>query len=290
MARATIDGRNVFHKLGVKTQTVSICTSENQEGVYEDRYSLPITVDVAAAELDAQPDLTALRAWLVLHGGQPLSTAGRPGGGLPPLLEAPAADDEWVDEARTAVERVLDGVVDVFREQPYLHRVEHSLHAWLWSLMTREPVLRSEVPLQDGKNLTQLVHKEWPETHPRRTQEGTLRPRGLFDLAVLSPQQVRQADLQQFTFGRIEAPIVIEVGLDYGRDHLRNDVDKLVNSTVHAPYVLHLSRLTDMGLDETERVLCDTARGVRSAYVHVDPQTNARRCKHVRDGDVSELT
>ncbi len=284
MPSFVVEGRTVFHKLGVKTQTVNICTSKNQEGVYEARYSLPITVELAAAELDAQPDLAALHRWLVLHGGQPLSTDGRPGDSLPPLLAAPPADDPWVAKASEAVERVLDGVVDAFREQPYLHRVEHSLHAWVWSLLTQEPVLRGEVPLKDGRTLTQLVHKEWPETYPRPNEDGNPGPRGLFDLAVLSPEQVQQADLQQFVFGRIEAPIVIEVGLDYGCDHLSDDAGKLLNSRVRAPYLLHLSRLTDTKRDHTEKAL---SGGIGSAYVHVDPRTGARRWKHVRDATVS---
>lgn len=288
MPSATVEGRDVYHRLGTRTQSVSICTSDNREGVYEDRYSLPIAVELSATDLAAQPDLRALRDWLASHGGQPLSTDGRPGDRLPPLCAASVADEQWVADAKAAVERVLDAVVDDFCEQPYLHRVEHSLHAWLWSRLQQERVLQDVVNLKDGRNRTQLVHKEWPETHPRKRADGTEGPRGLFDLAILSPQQVGEASLEQLVFGRIEAPIVIEVGLDYGFPHLRQDAHKMLNSGVPAAYILHLSRLTDKDRTDTEQLLCNISDGRRSAYAHIHPQTGAVRSKHVRDLTVSE--
>lgn len=285
MPRAKIEGRVVFHRIGRKTQTVNICTAENVEGVYEDRYSLDIAVDVSAAELAAQPDLASLRAWLTLHGGQPLSTDGRPGDRLPGLVEA-ASDTSWTADARAAVERVLVAVVDSFRERPYLHRVEHSLHAEIWSLLKQEPVLQGEFTLKDGRAVTQLVHKEWPETYPRKKADGSDRPRGLFDLAVLSPQQVCKSSLDQLVFGRIEPPIVIEVGLDYGLPHLEQDADKLKNSRVQSPYLLHLTRLRDKDRSATEMLL--TSGGTPAAYGHLDPKTGVR-WKHVHERAVSPV-
>ena len=84
-------------------------------------------------------------------------------------------------------------LVTTFLERPFLHRVEHSLHAELWSLLKQEPELGGEWPLKDGRTLTQLVHKEWPETCPRSLADGLERPRGLFDLAILCPHQLAQA-------------------------------------------------------------------------------------------------
>ena len=73
MPRVTIGDRVVFHRLGRKSQTISVCTPENRRGVYEERYSLDISVDIPTAELAAQPDVAALREWLIRHGGEPLS-------------------------------------------------------------------------------------------------------------------------------------------------------------------------------------------------------------------------
>ena len=63
---------------------------------------------------------------------------------------------------------------------------------------------------------TQLIHKEWPETVVRVGRGKTVERRGLFDIVVLAPAQFEEVTLEQFLQGRIEPPIVIEVGLDYG--------------------------------------------------------------------------
>ena len=70
---------------------------------------------------------------------------------------------------------------------------------------------------------------------------------------------------------------MIEVGLDYGLPHLSQDADKLRNSEVPAGYLLHLSRVTDKQLVETEALLSAEAPDVRTAYVHLDtrPETTS---------------
>ena len=151
MPKVTVGGRTVFHRVGTKTQTVSICTAANREGVYAERYSLDISVEVPSAELAAQGDLPTLRTWLKLHGAEPLSASARPGARLPALIAAPSAMDPWVSEASLAVERVLTDVVADFLDRPFLHRVEHSLHADLWARLKQEPELAGEHPLRDGK-------------------------------------------------------------------------------------------------------------------------------------------
>jgi hypothetical protein len=142
--------------------------------------------------------------------------------------------------------------------------------------------------LQTGER-TQLVHKEWPETLPRPARDGSSAPRGLFDLAVLAPQQVAAADLDQFTDGRIEAPLVIEVGLDYGLRHLEGDIGKLTNSQVPLPYLLHLSRvsLREAARDEIEHVVLDPGERLRCAYAHLDPRTGVLRWKHHDEDAIS---
>lgn len=286
MPYCVVEGRVVFHRLGTKTQTINICTSENIEGTYAERYGMPISVEVPLVELAAQPDLAALRTWLISHGAEPLPTDTAARVRMPALVGAAHADDAWVAQARSAVERALTEEVDRFLDQPLLHRVEHSLHAQLWSRLKREPLFQEEVALRGGGYMTQLVHKEWPETVARRRADGKPRPRGLFDLAILSPEQVRLADPEQFAFGRIEAPIVIEVGLDYGEGHLREDCHKLVNSRVPAGYLLHLSRLTDSKQEETEQLICRPPEGIRTAYAHVDLLRKRSRSKRVQEDDV----
>ena len=281
MPQVMVGQRRVVHTVGSKTQTVRICTDANREGVYEDGFSFPASEEISLDDLAAQPDLAALRAWLIEHGGQPVTTDGYPGAHLPALIEAPAADDPWVIEAKAAVDRVLVKVVDSFREDPYRHRVEHSLHAELWSLLKQQPLLEGDHLLNDGRTRTQLIHKEWPETIPRTREDGNPRPRGLFDLAVLCPDQVRAASVSQLSFGRIAAPIVIEVGLNYGLKHLSDDAHKLRNSQVCAPYLLHLSRVADKDAAAVERLLCHSGdQPVRTAYVHLAPSGPDPRWKY----------
>ena len=101
-----------------------------------------------------------------------------------------------------------------------------------------------------------LIHKEWPETVPGREVDR----RGLFDLAVLAPSQPAQASIEQFRQGRIHAPIVVEVGLDYGRAHLEQDLEKLRNSEVpyaHVPPAggRAVKHLADTGIIWSEQAL-----------------------------------
>jgi len=220
------------------------------------------------------------------HQGDAEPIGAGPGQRPQPLAPAPDKGDEWLEGARVATERVLRTVVEEFLQHPYLHRVEQSLHAWLFSLLIQQPELSAGVTLSTGEQ-TQLVHKEWPETIPG-VEGDDQGPRGLFDLAVLSPRQLASATLDQFRAGRVEAPIVIEVGLGYGLSHLQRDRDKLLHSRVHMPYVLHLSRLAMRDQDETESLLCHLSEPVRAAYVHHDPRNNARRYKHVADGTVTD--
>src|ERR1700730_15312602 len=44
-------------------------------------------------------------------------------------VPAPPLGDEWVAEAVKAVEASITKLIDEFREQPFIHRIEHSLHA-----------------------------------------------------------------------------------------------------------------------------------------------------------------
>ncbi len=198
---------------------------------------------------------------------------------LPGLIDAPNPEDSWLQDARAATDRAVNALVDEFLQKPYLHRVEHSLHARLHALLTSDSVLSREVELQGGQR-TQLVHKEWPETTPRDSAKKA-RHRGLFDLAVLAPSQLNQASLPQFRQGRIRPPIAIEVGLDYGLRHLKQDIGKLKNSHVTRAYLVHLSRVPVLEPEEIESTLLDLPVDWRTACVQLHASTGATRYKHV---------
>ena len=95
------------------------------------------------------------------------------------------------------------------------------------------------------------------------------------------------ASADQLIFGRIAAPIVIEVGLDYGHPHLAQDAEKLLNSGVPVGFLLHLSRMTDKDQVETEQLICAASSGIRTAYVQLNPRTGTRRWKQVTEIAVS---
>ena len=282
----TIGGRRIKISRGTQSQTVNICTEANQVGTYEMTYRLPRDVDVTTAELASLADLQALTRWLVSHGGQPETPGVGPRSRLLPRVAAPPADDDWLAKATAAAGAAVTQVVDSFLAHPYLHRVEHSLHTLLHSLLKAQPHLAPLTALGPRGDQTQLVHKEWPETVPGVEGDDS-GPRGLFDIAVLTPSQLAGASVDQFLEGRVDAPLAIEVGLDYGLKHLRDDADKLLHSKVPVPYLLHLTRLRVKDLEETERLLCEAPAPLRTAYVQVDPRTGVRRYKHLSDKTIS---
>lgn len=88
-----------------------------------------------------------------------------------------------------------------------------------------------------GNRCTTLIHKEWPETKARPEKQGR---RGNFDLAILNPEQILGHTVEDFTSGRIAPAFVIEIGLNYGLNHLKSDDKKLKNSGCPNGYLLHL--------------------------------------------------
>jgi hypothetical protein len=115
------------------------------------------------------------------------------------IVPAPPQGDGWVAEAVTAVEASITKLIDEFRVQPCIHRVEHSLHIRLVQLLGEWEHLRGWYPIGDSGFKTQLIHKEWPEARPRKKPNRTGdRRRGSFDLVVLAPSQLQRTDLEQF--------------------------------------------------------------------------------------------
>ncbi len=283
----TVAGRRVKVVRGTKSQTINVCTSANEIGVYDVTYRLRPDIEVTTADLAGLADLPALDAWALAQGGDP-EVPGQPGAPAVLSVPAPGADDAWVLTARAAVDRAITKLAEQFLEDPYLHRVEHSLHTALHSHLKQETELTDVVQLASTGHRTQLVHKEWPETIAEQGSNGMVK-KGNFDIGILSPAQVSSAMLKQFRAGRIDAPLAIEVGLDYGVKHLKQDAAKLLHREVPVPYLLHLSRIkvTTQEQDTTERLLCEPAAPLRTAYVHIDPATGARRFKLIEDSVIS---
>jgi hypothetical protein len=173
-------------------------------------------------------------------------------------------EDDWLPQAKKLVEQSIDQLSQEFREFPYLHRVEHSIHCQLFHIMMSHEELAQRVPLGNDRAETQLIHKEWPESTAR---EG--RRRGNFDLAVLPPRLLKECPtIAEFREGRLEAPIVIEMGLDYDAEHLVGDIKKLINSKPKHGYLIHLVREKPRDTVSEQMLLGIQAKyGIKSAYV-----------------------
>jgi hypothetical protein len=174
------------------------------------------------------------------------------------------------------VELAIDDLVSSYIRHPFLHRVEHSLHAQLFQLLTTIPALNETYELGGTGYRTGLVHKEWPETLGRASKAKNGRPprRGNFDLAVLAPSQLAAVtSLEQFTRGTIQAPIVIELGLGYGDSHLTGDIEKLQSSQVPHAYLIHFSHVPSRKHDLTEQAVLGVKAPLQIAYVRHDIDT-----------------
>jgi hypothetical protein len=183
------------------------------------------------------------------------------------VLEAgrlPTQDaNPWFQYVRPHIEHAIDDLVREFLDCPYLHRVEHSLHARLLGLLSAIPALAGIYPVGNGLAITQLIHKEWSETIARPESR-----RGNFDLAVLSPHILLGCNsLEDFRAGRLPAPFVIEMGLDDNFEHLANDARKLQNSRPPCGYLIHLVRegTRDDQAEQLVRYL-EECTGIRTAY------------------------
>lgn len=137
------------------------------------------------------------------------------------------------------LESSIKSLVDNFVKQPYIHRCEHSIHCELYNMLMGHRGLQGVYSLggNDRQYATALIHKEWPETVARPEKNNR---RGNFDIAILNPDSIAKSNLKDFTKGLIKPDFVIEIGLNYGLDHLSQDDSKLVNSECGNGYLIHL--------------------------------------------------
>ena len=73
--------------------------------------------------------------------------------------------------------------------------------------------------------------------------------------------------MEEFIEGKIAPAIAIEIGLDDKWKHLRNDLNKLSDSSVSFGYVIHLVRhnVSD-DFDTVEKLILEGATKVKTAY------------------------
>ena len=142
-----------------------------------------------------------------------------------------------IEEVKNILESSINNLMHDFIEQPYKHRCEHSLHCELYNMLMKYHALQGIFQLKDTDFGTTLLHKEWPETIPRPEKSNR---RGNFDIAILNPKSVSRCNIKEFNGGRIKPDFVVEIGLNYGLEHLESDEKKLINSDCKGGYLVHL--------------------------------------------------
>lgn len=265
--RIPFNGRDVYLVTGHISQTVNVCTKDNRRGDYE--WTVRINSDhfLKGDDIRSRTDTHDLIDWLTHEkfGHIELSPSGI---NIDYGTGEESEDSIWIERAIRIVEVCIDALIREFLDLPYLHRVEHSIHTRLYSILRNQPHFDRHFPLLESGMQTQPIHKEWPETIPRPGKDNR---RGNFDLAILSPEQLKTCTLVKFSNGQLAPAIVIEMGLNYKEGHLLNDAKKLLNSQVHHGYLIHLVREKpdETTINETIRQLRkhDT---IKVAYARVE--------------------
>jgi hypothetical protein len=87
--------------------------------------------------------------------------------------------------------------------------------------------------------------------------------------------------IEDFREGRLAAPFVIEVGLDYDIHHLARDARKLINSRPHRGYLIHLTRSMPRDPDVEQIVLnLERETDIRTAYVCINGESVVQKQLH----------
>ena len=180
---------------------------------------------------------------------------------------ADGSEGRWLEQVVVLVEHAIDQLVLEFVELPSLHRVEHSLHCELYSLLTANRTLGRPYPLADG-TLTQLVHKEWPET--------VVRPRKLVAGNSTWSCSTRWHWLRPGSpSSRLVKPsIAIEIGLNYEQQHLQGTWPSCRTARGHTP--------TSFIWPGTPRSIIPKSDGLIGAGAHIadalaDPASRTHR-------------
>lgn len=194
--------------------------------------------------------------------------------------------DSWIKEVIPESERIINNFLKKFMDFPYLHRVEHSIHCDLYNMLISNDVFNKKIKIAD--QTIQILHKEWPEYIPRENKNNR---RGNFDMAILAPESIKNKSINDFIYGRIEAPIVIEMGLNYGTEHLTEDFKKIKNSNVYRGYLLHLVRKEVIDDNSIEPLLVKIEEQYKNIKVgYVRHTTNGVRFKLIDDKEISKIS
>ena len=146
------------------------------------------------------------------------------------------------------VEKCIEYIIDEFVKNPYLHRVEHSLHCEIYKILENKLIENNIITNRLGFKVC-LIQKEWP--HPENIDNS--RRRGNYDLVILGYDSLINSTLNNYLIGKnIEINTAIEVGLNYSIKHLEKDCETLSKTNAKNKIIIHLknkhSRKTEIVL------------------------------------------
>ena len=229
---------------GAKSQTINICFENPEQAVYQHKFRISNPRSFVSADevrLREFPTLDAFVAYVRSQGGIEEDSSGQE-------RHVPIADPDkdWSDDKQGHVESQLDRCVLDFMKQPYLHRVEHSLHVEICRRLIENEAFLGQFVRFENRSAS-IVQKEWPETLARPEKADR---RGSFDIAILAP--TGEITRGHFIGGYIRPAFAIEVCLNYGKNHLIGDFDKLRNSRIRCGYLAHFARPEGEPQDDVE--------------------------------------
>jgi hypothetical protein len=188
---------------------------------------------------------------------------------------------------KSILETSIDDLVEDFIRHPYKHRSEDSIHCELYAKLFEHKDLQELYPLKEGgvKRIG-LVHKDWPETAPR---PGKPSRRGHLDRVVLDPAKIAKHSKNDFLPGRIRPAFVIELGLNYSFQRIREDNEKLDFSKSTGGYLIHLlqphNKITVEELAKLERFI----HGSKHAVAAVVFSRSSVIIKRLRDKAMNSI-
>lgn len=262
-----ISERKIIITIGKKTDTIKICTKDNTTGDYEKSFRISggyrLSIDELDRKLSEFTDLGSLERYLIDDRKAKDEYQKNYSGTIPddPSKYNPD-NDTWLPRAIKRIELIINQVIEDFIKSPYLHRCEHSFHAYFWEKLKNDTELYSCIKIE-GED-TQNIHKEWPETR-RRTKK-----RGNFDIDILSPEQLKSCpSIKDYLEGNLHAPIVFEIGLDYNNHHLEQDLKKIKQNRPKYGYLIHFGRYKPI---EDISSICNDAKvnNIKVAYAWIN--------------------
>lgn len=298
---ATCEGRTVRIVTGTLSQTVRLCRGSSGKSGYESVWEIRGAPRfVSTDEVELQPTIAALVEFLrndrhaILRDFDECAELGRSEPeGMPATIPVAGVAQAFAAQIEPDIDKCIDQFLRDFLDMPYCHRVEHSIHVQLWNSLSLVNSLRNGyATLGSSGCKTQLVHKEWPETKRRPKKRNR---RGNFDLAVLAPGSFETISTAEFGGGWVAPAVAVEVGLNYGRRHLENDIYKLLNSPVPLSYAIHLVRNDDhlewaQDLFRAQERRLSTLKGRKIRLLFAQWNSDACWLKAVHDTEISRCS